>query len=243
MRISDNIAFLEHKKLLEVELLNGSGKAQFIIDINFPVEVYYKILCLIDRLNDNNDNLYRITTFAEIAATILKMGDRTVNAQWVVDNISPENLYDIIEQVLGSIDELLDSDSFKIPEINVKTEKQITPKSDGAKERQKKKQEINRLNQLLMGKRAVPLMDDIAIVMAKTSNSYFDIMRMPILIFRDVVKTIVINEQRTNDDYNLAYLKYECEKLKIELNSDKADGKPSPGKGADLKKLKALLNK
>lgn len=46
-----------------------------------------------------------------------------------------------------------------------------------------------------------------------------------------------------NDDYNLAYLKNEYEKIKDRLNSGlKAEEKPAQKKGADLKKLKAMLN-
>ena len=67
-------------------------------------------------------------------------------------------------------------------------------------------------------------------------------MSMPILVFKDIVRTIIINENRTDDDYNLAYLENECRKYKIELNSEKADKKPAQNKGADLKKLKALLS-
>jgi len=77
--------------------------------------------------------------------------------------------------------------------------------------------------------------------MTKTNNSFSEIMKMPILIFKDIVKTVIVNENRTDDDYNLAFLRYECEKYKIELNSGKADEKPAQKKGADVKKFKAIF--
>ena len=84
-------------------------------------------------------------------------------------------------------------------------------------------------------------MDEVAFLTTKTSNSYKDIMDMPILVFKDLIKTVILQELRTDDDYNLAYLKNECEEFKIELNNGKADVKPKP-KGADTAKLKYLLS-
>ena len=98
------------------------------------------------------------------------------------------------------------------------------------------------MTKILNGKQDVVLMDDITLVMTETNNSYSDIMRMPILIFKDLVRTIIVNNKRTNDDYNLAYLKNEYEKIKDRLNSGlKAEEKPAQKKGADLNKLKAML--
>jgi hypothetical protein len=74
----------------------------------------------------------------------------------------------------------------------------------------------------------------------KTSNTYKDIMDMPILAFRAIVKSIIINEMRTDDDYNLAYLNYELNKYKEDINSGKAVISTSP-KGANLKELKRFF--
>lgn len=76
----------------------------------------------------------------------------------------------------------------------------------------------------------------------KTANTYKNIMDMPILAFRAIVKSIIINEMRANDDdYNLAYLNHEINKYNEELNSGKAVISTSP-KGANLKELKQFFS-
>ena len=61
------------------------------------------------------------------------------------------------------------------------------------------------------------------------------------------MRTIVLNELRSDDDYNLAYLQYEYKKVNERLNNENKDGKaietPAQNKGADVQGLKALLNK
>ena len=61
-----------------------------------------------------------------------------------------------------------------------------------------------------------------------------------ILIFKNIVKQIIINEMRTDDDYNLAYLNYQLDKYKEEINSGKAVISTSP-KGANLRELKQFF--
>lgn len=239
MRISDKSAFLENKRVLTVETKQGDSK-KFVIALNFPLSVYYKVLCLVDVINHTEDIYYKIESAGNAVTAILKTADDTIDLTWVLQNIEFQNQLDILSQIIGATDILLDDECLKIPEIEVK-ENTPTAKNSEAKERQKKKDDIKRLTKLLSGKRTAQLMDEIAIVMTKTHNSYSEIMKMPMLIFKDIVRTVIINENRTDDDYNLAYLRYECEKYKIELNSGKADEKPAQRKGADLKKLKSLL--
>lgn len=238
MRIADKSAFLDNKRVLTVETKQGDSK-QFVIALNFPLGVYYKVLCLVDEINNTEDVYYKVESVANAVMEILKTVDNTIDLPWILQSIAFDNQLDLISKIIVETEKMLDADYLKIPEIEIKDSTESI-KSKESKERQKKKDDIKRLSNLLSGKRTVQLMDEIAIVMTKTNNSYSAIMEMPILIFKDIVRTIIINENRTDDDYNLAYLRYECEKYKIEL-SGKANEKPAQNKGADLKKLKELL--
>lgn len=240
MRITDKSAFLENKRILSIPFKKG-GYRKYYIALNLPIDTYYKLLCLIDEFNDTDDISLKVINTAEEVCAILKTADNSVTVEWVLENISIENQMDIISQVISEIDKILDNEAYKIPDIEVIEQSKPAIKGEDAKERQKKKDDIKRLTNVLKNRKTVQLMDEISIVMCKSHNSYFDVMQMPILVFKDLVRTIVINENRVDDDYNLAYLKYECEKYKIDLNSGKADEKPAQNKGADLKKLKALL--
>ena len=114
------------------------------------------------------------------------------------------------------------------------------------KTREKTKTEIERL-QKVIGNKFVNLMDDIAVVTTKTSNDYNAIMDMPIFIFKDLTKTIVLNELRSDDDVNLAYLNYVFKKVNNDLNNnnsgkEQAEIKPrNKLTGANKEKLLAML--
>ena len=73
------------------------------------------------------------------------------------------------------------------------------------------------------------LIDDIAILSNKTSNSFSEIMAMPIFVFRDIVRSVILSELRTDDDYNIAYLSY----LKFKYITD--DKIPKKKKGMSKK--------
>ena len=96
------------------------------------------------------------------------------------------------------------------------------------------------VDDVLAKKQEINLIEDITLVMMKTGNTYSEIMTMPILIFKNIVKQIIINEMRTDDDYNLAYLNYQLDKYKEEINSGKAVISTSP-KGANLRELKQFF--
>lgn len=239
MKIADASAFLPHEKLLTIGLIKGDSK-QFVIALNFSVGAYYKMLCLMDQIKGAGDDISALDDLIKIAEEILKKSDNPRSAKWIADNISTQNMIELVNTVFTAIDELLSSDYFKIPEININ--KTPAPKTDNEKERQKKKEEIDKYNKLLDGKRDVFLIDDIALVMSKTNNSYSDVLNMPLFIFKDLVRTLIINENKTNDDWLIEYLKLECEKAKIELTKSASEEKSAQSKGADLAKLKRMLN-
>lgn len=239
MPITDRKVFLDNTVKLNVPILNSLDR-NFIITLNLPLCNYYRFICFMDEMNCSNGT-DKIIYLAEAVAEILKTADRSIDYAWVLERIAPKDQIDIVSSIFDAIDKLLDCDYLKIPDLEIKNSV-VSAKNSEVKERQKKKDRIKALAKLLDGKRNISLMDEIAIVMTKTNNSYSEIMSMPILVFKDIVRTIIINENRTDDDYNLAYLENECRKYKIELNSEKADKKPAQNKGADLKKLKALLS-
>lgn len=240
MRIADRNAFLDNNRVLTLQTKDGNSK-QFVIAMNLPLGIYYKILCLIDEFNGTENIYKRLESISIAVAEILKTAEKEIDEAWVIENIEFENALNIISKVVQDIDCLLDEDYLKIPDIEVREDNQ-TLKNNEAKERKKKKDEILYLSKLLSKKRTVQLMDEIATVMTRTNNSYFEIMKMPLLVFKNIVRTIIINENRTDDNYNLAYLRYECEKYKIELVNSNAIEKPAQPRGADIKALRSLLN-
>lgn len=241
MNIADKNAFLEHKKVIKIDLLNGSDSS-FVIALNMPVGTYYKIICLVDLFECSNNVNEQYLTAAEICENILNLDNRRrITTQWIIENIALENQIDLITMVMDEVNKLIEDDVYKLPDIKVIQE---APKDKAGKDRQKTKDEINKLSALLADKKDIVLIEDITILMTKTKNSYFDILEMPILIFKDAIKTILLNEFRTDDNYNLAYLQYETKRIKADLRKNlKAVNKtPAQVKGADLKKLKAILN-
>ena len=108
------------------------------------------------------------------------------------------------------------------------------------KERAEKQNKIKNASNVLAKKQEINLIEDITLVMMKTGNTYSEIMTMPILFFKDLVRQIILNEMRVDDDYNLAYLQNELNKYEEEINSGKAVISTSP-KGANLKELKQFF--
>lgn len=240
--ILDRSAFFEHKKVISLKTIN-KGDSRFVITLNLPVGVYYHTLCLLDELKNTEDVAIRLDAAYEITTNLLRTNNDKITKQWVADNISLDDQTELINYALTEITTL--KSLYEIPEIKVN--RKTDTKNQQAKERQQKKEDIARLNNILKGKKELNLMDDISIVMTKTSNTYKDIFEMPILVFSDIVRTIVLNELRSDDDYNLAYLQYEYKKVNERLNNENKDGKaietPAQNKGADVQGLKALLNK
>lgn len=238
MALIDKSAFLDHKKLLTIDLIGGNS-ISLAIALNFPVGVYYKVICLLDNLNKQNNIINQVESSADAVSAILQTADKAYSLKWVLENISVENQFNILSSLMGEIQKLIDAEYLKIPNIEVKPT--ISFESKDAKKRREKQENIKRLRDLLDGKRQMQLMGDIALVMIKTNNSYKDVLDMPILFFRDLVKTIIVNESRADDDYELAYLKWECEQYKIAIGNGEADEKPAKPKGADVKKFHQLF--
>ena len=238
--ILDRSAFFEHKKVISLKTIN-KGDSRFVITLNLPVGVYYHTLCLLDELKNTEDVAIRLDAAYEITTNLLRTNNDKITKQWVADNISLDDQTELINYALTEITTL--KSLYEIPEIKVN--RKTDTKNQQAKERQQKKEDIARLNNILKGKKELNLMDDISIVMTKTSNTYKDILEMPILVFSDIVRTIVLNELRSDDDYNLAYLKYEYKRIQDKINSGykEAIETPAQNKGADVKGLKALLNR
>lgn len=234
MNIIDKSAFLPHKRVLTITLNNGL-KRTFNISLNLNVDTYYSALCYLSNFEEKQN----ANDIVDTVSTILCFADNRINRNYVIKNIDTKTQAEIITQVMSGVNELLNAEYLRIPDIQVK-EKIATTKFD--KERAEKKSKIKNVNKLLAKRQEVSLIEDITLVMMKTGNSYFDIMKMPVLVFKNIVKQIILNEMRVDEDYNLAYLNYQLERYREEINSGKAVISTSE-KGADIKGLKALLAK
>ena len=232
MKIKDKSAFLPHTSILQIKLNSGKTR-KFIISLNANVDTYYTVICNLAFFEENQNTNYIIDT----ATKILKSADRRITRNWVINNISIDNQTEIITQVIGGINDLLGAEYLQIPDIQV-NKKQGQSKYE--KERAEKQNKIKNASNVLAKKQEINLIEDITLVMMKTGNTYSEIMTMPILIFKNIVKQIIINEMRTDDDYNLAYLNYQLDKYKEEINSGKAVISTSP-KGANLRELKQFF--
>ena len=232
MKIKDKSAFLPHTSILQIKLNSGKTR-KFIISLNANVDTYYTVICNLAFFEENQNTNYIIDT----ATKILQSADRRITRNWVINNISIDNQTEIITQVIGGINDLLGAEYLQIPDIQV-NKKQGQSKYE--KERAEKRSKIKNASNVLAKKQEINLIEDITLVMMKTGNTYSEIMTMPILIFKNIVKQIIINEMRTDDDYNLAYLNYQLDKYKEEINSGKAVISTSP-KGANLRELKQFF--
>ena len=232
MKIKDKSAFLPHTSILQIKLNSGKTR-KFIISLNANVDTYYTVICNLAFFEENQNTNYIIDT----ATKILKSADRRITRNWVINNISIDNQMEIITQVIGGINDLLGAEYLQIPDIQV-NKKQGQSKYE--KERAEKQNKIKNASNVLAKKQEINLIEDITLVMMKTGNTYSEIMTMPILIFKNIVKQIIINEMRTDDDYNLAYLNYQLDKYKEEISSGKAVISTSP-KGATLRELKQFF--
>lgn len=235
--ILDKSAFNTDIKTITYKTQDGK-EHRFNILINVSVAIYNKILCLIDNFENTEAETEKAYYIAEIVFLLLQPTNQDVTIQWVINNIPPDLQANLLTAVLEKINEYLTEECYQIPDLKIKTK----PNKNN-KDREETQKEINECLNILKNRKAITLMDEIALVMMKTNNSYSDVMKMPILIFKDMIRTIYVMELRKNDDYNLAYLQMECAKYKDELNSGKVTKKPALSKGADLKGLKALLSK
>ena len=232
MKIKDKSAFLPHNRTFTIELKYGL-KEKIDISLNMNVDTYYTVLCYLSDFEETK----RIDDITEAVTAILHYMNKEIDKKYVVKHLSIGNQMRIIEQTMDSMGELFGEDYLQIPNIQVQ-ENPTTSKFE--KERAEKKKKIKSANELLAKKQEGSLIGDITLVMMKTGNTYKDIMNMPILFFKNLVKQIIINERLTDEDYNLAYLQYELNEYRKELNSGEAVISTSP-KGANLKELKQFF--
>lgn len=213
MKGIDSIVFLRCNKDFEIELRNGSNRT-FTVALNFSTRLFYEILALTCALEKteitDNEKVYTIN---DITAKLLH-----TPIEWVMENIKIENQLSLIEMVSNSLMELLDRDYFKIPDIQIEKEKPNSKNKEATK-RYEKQNEIERLSKILKKKDSVCFMEEIALILTKTHNTYTEVMAMPILTFKDLEKTIILNELRSDTDYNLAYLKDRANRLQKDLNN------------------------
>lgn len=232
MAIADKKAFIDHTIKLKIDLTTGGNKI-FLIPLNFSVKVYFKIISLLDFFAESNDDFSRQFMLNEMVTEILQLSNSNINLQWVKNNIDIQTQLDLINEIVTAIKALTNDDCFAIPDIEIA--------DTSNRERQKIKDDIARYNNILEGKADKYLMEDVAILMAKTANSYTEIMNLPILVYMDMVRTIIVNELRTDDNYNLEYLKQLYKKTDNKLNSGTPTIKPTAErKGGNLQAIKAF---
>lgn len=233
MKIKDKSAFLPHTSILQIKLISGKTR-KYSISLNTDVDTYYSVRCDLAFFKETKNANYIIDS----ATKILKSADRRTTRNWVINNIDIENQMKMIVQVVNGINKLLSADYLQIPDINVEKK---TGTSKYEKERAEKQDKIKSASNILANKQEFNLIEDITLVMMKTGNTYSEIMKMPILFFKDLVRQIILNEMCVDEDYKLAYLKYELNKYKDELNSGEAVISTSP-KGANIKELKQFFS-
>ncbi|MGN1316692.1 MAG: hypothetical protein ACI4VW_06450 [Acutalibacteraceae bacterium] len=233
MAIADKKAFIDHTIKIKIDLTTGGNKT-FLIPLNFSVKVYFKVISLLDLFAESNNDFARQIMLDEIVTEILKLSDSNINLHWVKNNIDIQTKLDLIDEIITAIKALTNDDCFAIPDI-------VITDTNNSRERQKIKDDIARYNNILEGKADKYLMEDVAILMAKTANSYTEIMNLPILVYMDMVRTIIVNELRTDDNYNLEYLKQLYKKTDNKLNSGTPTIKPTAErKGGNLQAIKAF---
>lgn len=239
MKIVDGFVFLDHRKSFRVQLKDGGSK-DFIIALNVKTGLFYKIMALIAE-KDTLAQTGELPEFcAEIVADLLATKSNLYNAHWVKSNIEELAQIEIINKVVEGIAKLLDNDCFIMPEIKVEKE-QVSSNDESAKKRQKKRNSIESLRKLIAADGNNCLLNEIALITSRTNNSYSEIMNMPILVFKGLAKNIVLSDMRSDEDYELAYLKNEAQKNGADDKKNKATKKPdAPKKGANLKALQAF---
>lgn len=235
MKNIDSIVFLSCNKDFNIDMNNGSNRT-FSVALNFSTELFYKILSIVGAAEEKEINdIEKVNTVNCIFAELVKCP-----VEWVIENVDFESQLKLIESVLNSLTGLFDKEFLQIPDIKPEKEKPNS-KNKEAKKRYDKQQKIEDLQRQLKNKDNTFLMDEIALILTKTNNTYSEIMKMPILVFKDLAKTIILNELRSDTDYNLAYLRHRANKLQKDLNNGSKETitKPSAPKktGANLMDL------
>lgn len=232
---NDYYVLLKHAVELSVNLRNGE-EINFYIDLNMRTGDYLRVIAETEQLTQQESDIARINNLCNAVFFIIKNSNRKITPQWIADNITITDQQEILLQVTNEIYKLLSKQELQVPDIKVKR------KTGNKDESEKTREEIHKIYALLEGRIKSNILDDVAILMTKTHNSYEQIMRMPILVFRDLVKIISINEFKNNDDWHLAYLKQlESEARKELQNEAITSSMPKQVIKADLKRLKQML--
>ena len=178
-------------------------------------------LDLMEKSENGNEQIVLLAN-----AVFYILHDKRLDIDWIIENISIENMQSIIAEVTNAINKLLENEIFELPKIEVKR-KSSSGKKD---ESEKKRATIESLYRQLEGKINNSVLDDIAMLILKTNNSYWDVVRMPILVYRDLVKIIMIDTLKQDDDYHIAWL--ENEKKKVNKEQLKTITESSPKKAS-----------
>lgn len=223
MTISDYTAFLPNKRAITLTLSNGATRT-FTVALNIPVGLFNRMISSLLSMENSNDLMVQLEMISELTVELLQPYHPNITQEWVLNNIKGITQKELIEAVYKEIQTIIQSDCFSIPKIEVKKEEKELPKDskarDDYKKRKAKRDKIKKYEDTLKNYRAYNLIDDIAILSMKTNNSFSEIQAMPIFVFRDMVRAVIIGEMRTDEDYNLAYLEYEMKKYNAELKKD-----------------------
>ncbi len=242
--LADYIAFQKHKRLLTVELVNG-GNQDYVIALNFSTGKYFEIISNVCAIEKTDNEYNKVQLLIDSVSLIMQEVDVNYNPDWVAKNISVKNQQDLLTRVIGAIDEIMGNDIFKIPNIQLNTKTRAVNKNDkAAQKRERERVQIEEMSKRLAQYKDGALMDDITIVMANTANSFNDVMQMPILAYRLLLKTICVNRLSENDEWKFEYLKSQTRDLTKKINSGEiasVDNAPTKKRGAQVSKLKQLL--
>lgn len=237
MKIADGLAFRDHRKNFRIELKEGNGV--FTVALNFRTGLYFKINALQAEMQSMQES--ELAYFlAEIVADLLNSVSGSYSADWVIENIPEAEQTKFLGEICSLVSELITDDRLKVPEIEPKNKPaRVDPKNKAAKEMQETRNQIARAIKVLQGKADVYLADELTLLLTKTQNSYFEIMDMPILVYKDLIRSVSINELRSDENWYLAYLMEEIKRLQIDFAKEarKKPEAPKRKRGATLKGL------
>ncbi len=235
--IADYQAFLPHKRLVTVDLRDGRRK-QYNLKLNIPTGDYLKIISCFNAIYQTDNETQKEDYLLMCVVTIL--GE---SKDWIINNITIKNQMALVKAVLGYLNEIMSSKAFEIPKINVNTKK-INKDDKDAREKAKRQFKMEQMEKQLAEYGDTDLMQDICILTENTSNSYEDILKMPVLAYRALLKTICVNKLNQNEEWHFEWLKRKTNEIKDKIIKDeKAEVNQTSNKrkGADVSKLKALL--
>lgn len=242
--IADYKAFLPEKRAITLPLIDGSEKT-FSVALNIPVGLFNRIVSSLVEVDEIDNQFVRLEILSDLVVRLIHYQHPDITQEWVLKNISINTQKEFVVTIYKEIQSIITSDIFAIPQLKVVKKKPNTKAKNNKQmeEKEKVKAEIDYYEKLLKETRDYNLIDDIAILSMKTNNSFSEIQAMPIFVFRDMVRAVVIGELRTDDDYNLAYLKYESNKYQDRIKDYLKKDRPQAKKGMNVAALDALMNR